>query len=124
MSAKLKNTTVIDQQKKTKTKTKKYIMNKAPCSIANSILATDISIAAKQHKLKELKIMETEKGFYIIVCLKWSKFPEWYLTTRRDRTQPKLFKDLDRLNKSLKTHYPNCNFKLFRNQELPPKNTK
>ncbi|MCU7800872.1 MAG: hypothetical protein KZQ70_12190 [gamma proteobacterium symbiont of Lucinoma myriamae] len=45
-------------------------MNQTPCTVANSILETDLNVALQQNKLDKIKIMETEEGFYIIVRLK------------------------------------------------------
>lgn len=92
-----------------------------PCSPENSILEGDLELAVLQKTLRKLKVMETPVGFYVVVLLKWAKEKEWYLTTRRDRNKPKIFKDLKRMNDHLRTAYPTDSFELFRNQELPPR---
>lgn len=94
-------------------------MKLSPCSPANSILEGDLDLAVQQQTLKKLKVMETPDGFFVIAQLKWAGSKEWYLTTRRERTQPKLFKDLKRLNDHLKEAYPTDSFELHRNQEVP-----
>jgi hypothetical protein len=96
-------------------------MKKLPCSPENSILEGDLELAVLQKTLDALKVMETPVGFYVIALLKWAEGKEWYLTTRRDRNMPKIFKDLSRLNDHLKETYPTESFELFRNQELPPR---
>lgn len=96
-------------------------MTRHPCSPENSILESDLEIAVLQNAIKELKVMETPEGFYVVVLLKWAKGKEWYLTTRRDRYMPKVFKDLKRLNDHIREAYPTDRFTLFRNQELPPR---
>lgn len=94
-------------------------MNRIPCSPANSILEGDLELAVQQQTLKKLSIAETSDGFYVIVQLKWAGNKEWYLTTRRERTQPRLFKDLKRLNDHLKADYPTDSIEIIRNQKMP-----
>jgi hypothetical protein len=94
-------------------------MQLSPCSPANSILEGDLDLAVQQQTLKKLKVMETPEGFFVIAQLKWAGNKEWYLTTRRERTKPKLFKDLKRLNDHLKEAYPTDSFELHRNQTVP-----
>jgi hypothetical protein len=94
-------------------------MNRTPCSPANSILEGDLELAVQQQTLKKLTIAETQDGFYVIAQLKWAGNKEWYLTTRREREQPRLFKDLKRLNDHLKDAYPTDSVEILRNQQLP-----
>ncbi|ERZ09682.1 TPA: hypothetical protein ACV5IO_005621 [Pseudomonas aeruginosa] len=119
-------------------------MKRQPCSPSNSILEGDLELAAQHQIIEKLKVMETPIGFYVIAQFsdkshilekhKGSGLPEWfyivaqmlsepgkewYLTTRRDRTSPKVFKDLKRLNDHLKEAYPTESFELVRNQEVP-----
>lgn len=96
-------------------------MNRTPCSPANSILEGDLDLAVQQETLKKLIVAETPEGFYVVAQLKWAGNKEWYLTTRRERTKPKLFKDLKRLNDHLKEAYPTDSFELLRNQTVPEK---
>lgn len=95
-------------------------MNRTPCSPANSILEGDLELAVQQQTLKKLTIAETPDGFYVVAQLKWAGNKEWYLTTRRERDQPRLFKDLKRLNDHLKMAYPTDSVEILRNQQLPP----
>lgn len=94
-------------------------MKLEPCSPENSILEGDLEIAVLQKSVVSLKVMETPEGFYVVVQLKWAKDKDWYLTTRRERNKPKVFKDLKRLNDHLREVYPTENFELLRNQTLP-----
>ncbi|RMP06152.1 hypothetical protein ALQ30_200603 [Pseudomonas syringae pv. persicae] len=123
-------------------------MKAIPCSPANSILEVDLELAATHGIIRKLSIMETPVGFYVSVqffdkkyvldryryqfsaFLEWPLVvqqllsepgKEWYLTTRRDRESPKIFKDLNRLNDHLKEFYPTDSFELFRNSEVPGK---
>ncbi len=59
------------------------------------------------------------EGFYLLVEFKWAMGKEWYLTTRRVRTHPKIYKDLNRLNDYLKETFPHISFELLRNQKIP-----
>ncbi|MDP4573454.1 hypothetical protein Q8O96_30760 [Pseudomonas sp. LPH60] len=115
-----------------------------PCSPANSILEGDLELAASHGIIQKLNVMETAAGFYvtaqfadkthvlkrhrgsglpewfyIIAQLLSEPGKEWYLTTRRDRAAPKIFKDLNRLNDHLKEAYPTESFELLRNCEVP-----
>lgn len=95
-------------------------MNLLPCSLASSILEGDLELAAQQQTLDKLIVMETPSGFYVIARFLWAKDRDWYLTTRRKRTEPRLYKDLIRLNKNMKEIFPTVGFELLRNQNLPP----
>lgn len=98
-------------------------MNLLPCSSENSILEGDLELAVLQKTLEKLKIMETPEGFFVVVNLKWAKGKDWYLTTRRERNTPKLFKDLKRLNDHLREAYPTEVVELYRNQQVPDNET-
>ena len=95
-------------------------MSLTPCSPANSVLEGDLEIAVQQQTLRKLTIAETPDGFYVIAQLLWAGKKDWYLTTRRVREQPRLFKDLNRLNDHLRTTYPTDRVEILRNQQLPP----
>lgn len=95
-------------------------MNRTPCSPANSILEGDLELAVQQQTLTRLTIAETADGYYIVAKLKWAGNKDCYLTTRRERDQPRLFKDLKRLNDHLRIAYPTDRVEILRNQQLPP----
>lgn len=99
-------------------------MNLSACSPENSILEGDLELAVLQETIDQIQVMETPVGFYVVVLLKWAEGKQWYLTTRRDRHTPKVFKDLKRLNDHLRELYPTDSFVLFRNMELPPQGGK
>jgi hypothetical protein len=95
-----------------------------PCSSVNSMLESDLDDTVKQGHLRRLKLMETPEGEFFIVVEKWvddekTRFKEWYLCTRRDRTIPKIFMDLTRLNDHLRGLFPEQGFDLRRQQLLP-----
>ena len=93
---------------------------RTPCSPANSILESDLDLAMQQETLIKLMVAETPEGFYVLAQFKWSGSKKWYLTTRRERTRPRIFKDFNRLNDLLKTAYPTDSIEIFRNQNSPP----
>lgn len=92
---------------------------RAPCGRSNSLLEEDLDRAVQQQTLTKITLAETDEGFYVVVRLKWAEDKDWYLCTRRDRTRPRLFKDLNRLNEHLKAAYPTQSIELLRNQEMP-----
>ncbi|MEA5249888.1 hypothetical protein [Xanthomonas fragariae] len=119
-------------------------MKRQPCSSSNSVLEGDLELAAQYNIIDQLKVLETDMGFYVVAIFadkvkilevhKNKGLPdwfyilsqllaepgkEWYLTTRRDRESPRLFKDLKRLNEYLQEKDPRDGFTLIRNQELP-----
>ena len=94
-------------------------MKPTPCSPANSILESDLELAVQQQTLTKLTVAETPEGFYVIAKIKWAGNKEWYLSTRRERNKPRLFKDLNRLNDLLKEACPMNSIEILRNQEVP-----
>lgn len=94
-------------------------MNLTPCSAATSMLEADLELATEQQTLTKLTIAETAGGFYVVARVRWAADKDWYLTTRRDRTRPRLFKDLHKLNDLLRESYPTARVELLRNQDLP-----
>jgi hypothetical protein len=96
-------------------------MRLTTCNEETSILEVELAAAVKQGSVANIHIMEMEENYYVVAELKYTPNKVWYLTTRRDRNAPKIFKDLNRLNKHLKTDYKTDTVTIFRNQELPPK---
>lgn len=98
-------------------------MNRKPCSPATSILEIELEPATMQHQLRKFLVADTVDGFYVVVELEWlgGSVDQLYLVTRRERTTPRLFKDLNRLNDLLKRLFPKGNIEIFRNMKLPKK---
>lgn len=96
-------------------------MNRKPCSPATSILEIELEPAMMQHQLRKFLVAETLEGFYVVVELEWlgGSLDQLYLATRRERTKPRLFKDLNRLNDLLKRLFPKGNIEILRNMNLP-----
>ncbi|MES2663948.1 MAG: hypothetical protein V4629_11675 [Pseudomonadota bacterium] len=93
-------------------------MNLPKCSLKNSLSETDLLIAAEQDTLEKILVVEVENGFCVLVEMKWAKDKKWFISTRRERHSPRLFKDLNRLNAFLKEHFPFTNYVLKRNGSL------
>jgi len=117
-------------------------MKQAPCSPANSVLEGDLQLAVKHQIIKSLTVVEVPTGFsvviefsgkpdtlkqhrqaglpdwfHILVQLLATPGKQWYLTTRRNRTSPRIFKDLSRLNDYLRQTCPDSGFTLVRTQQ-------
>ncbi|RBH74636.1 hypothetical protein [Xanthomonas oryzae] len=116
-----------------------------PCTLSNSILESDLELAAQYNLVNHIKVFETPGGFYVtakfankkndflkkikpmgvpeayyvLAQLLGEPGKEWYLTTRRKRDRPRMFKDLKRLNDLLLEKDPSDGFTLLRNQGLP-----
>jgi len=90
------------------------------CTIDNSLLSAELSNAAIQKTLDKITVMETLSGFYVVVQIKWSGSKDWYLVTRRNRNEPKVFMDLKRLNDHLLEICPSIGFELIRKMNFPP----
>ena len=95
-------------------------MKLQPCTTDNSLLSADLSNAAIQKTLDKINVMETPRGFYVVVQIKWSGLKDWYLVTRRNRREPKIFMDLKRLNEHLLEICPSTDFELIRKMDFPP----
>lgn len=61
-----------------------------------------IETSHQQGFITELIIYEVDGGFYITVKLTWSGDKVWYLTTRREKDTPRIFKSLNTLNDYLR----------------------
>jgi len=81
---------------------------------AKSILQTDLRFAGQQNLIGKIKVMETPEEYYLIIIQFKSSNRELYLATRRKRMEPRLFKDLTRVNKYLKNISATTGFELER----------
>lgn len=116
------------------------------CNAHNSVLETDLELAAKLDVIATLAINETDLGYYVTATFAKSqkalrKVQEiglktaaqtidelisdetkvWYLTTRRERNSPRIHKHLGRLNDFMRERYPTDIVLLRRNQAWPGK---
>ncbi len=86
----------------------------------NSYLENDFAVAAKKGAIKQINIIQAEEGYYIALHVSWSKEP-LFLATRRDRKNPRYFKDVDRLLEKLRLHVVNVPTITLHVSESPPK---
>lgn len=86
----------------------------------NSYLERDFVLATKKGIVESITIVESKEGYYLTVKVSWSK-EELYISTRRDRSQPRYFKDLDRLVDSLRENASGVNVNLVLSSEPPAK---
>lgn len=72
----------------------------------NSVEDSDVALMAKKNAIKEFNITEHEAStFYVTILCTWR--PELlHLSTRRVKTEPRMFKNLDRLTTHIKEQYP------------------
>ena len=70
------------------------------CELANSVLEPDLREAAVQGVIADIEILETRcaadvaPAYFVTVRMHWSGKKTWYLTTRRRRDRPRLFKQI------------------------------
>jgi len=104
-------------------------MKLKPCTEETSLLEADLMTADRQNNVELIQIMEvldvpgraSEPGsaYYLLVTLKTSP-KHWYFTTRRERDEPRLFRDLRRLRAYLKENFPKTDIRMEIDQTLPP----
>lgn len=71
----------------------------------NTLTELDLALYAKKDVIKALRIQEVAEGFILLIHLTW-RTEDLYLSTRRDRDQPKCFKTLQPLLELLRTYVP------------------
>lgn len=71
----------------------------------NTLIETELQLYARKHVIQDIHLLEEAEGFIVRVHLTWRP-DDLYLATRRDRTQPKLFKSIRPLLDLLRTHAP------------------
>jgi hypothetical protein len=86
------------------------------CTPANSVTENDLKIGDQQRFLKGFYVMETPTGFYIVAKMHGRN---WYVVTRRNRAQPRMYQNLHRLNESLREQFPNMGYELIRDRAMP-----
>jgi len=93
------------------------------CSVETTLLEPDLAEACRTKTLEyidiielpadELEVMGIPSGFYVVAKLSRSRLK--YLTTKRDRNNPRLFKHLERLTRLLGEICPTGTVTLHRN---------
>jgi len=89
-------------------------MNLPRCTLDNTMLEHDVRLAYKQGILEDFTLVETCEGFYLSFIVTCSSVNPWYLATRSNRTQPRLFKNFDRFLNQLADFCPSEKFILQR----------
>ena len=90
------------------------------CTPANSVTENDLKIGDQQGFLQSFTVMETTEGYYIVAMMHGKN---WYVVTRRVRTQPRMYQNLHRLSETLKEQFPKFGFTLLRDREIPDPDT-
>lgn len=71
----------------------------------NTLTEPDLALYAKTNVIKEIRIQEVIDGFIVQIPLTWRP-EELYLSTRRERDQPKRFKAIEPLLELLPANVP------------------
>lgn len=80
------------------------------CDPADSILQTDLDQPAIQRAILKIKLIYTEEGSYLSFVMRRDPTRELFLTTRRERTRPKMFVDPHLLLSNLLKMFPLMTF--------------
>jgi hypothetical protein len=89
-------------------------------TVENSLLEYDLKQHMTENNVRSVRVMETPIGFYILVrCWKPIK-REYFLCARRNQTIPKLFVNLNRVNKYLRQNAMTAHLVVIRDQPVPP----
>ncbi len=94
-------------------------LNLPACTSNNSLLEGEILTASQRQTITQIEVLETGKGLCLAVELKWEPGKTWYITTRRNREEPKYYADLTRLSKHLNELAPGIDFLLRRDPKIP-----
>ncbi len=91
------------------------------CDPSSTILQVDLDKLTTQQAVLRIKLIYTEEGSYLIFVLRNDPTKELFLTTRRERTRPKVFVDQNLLLAELHRNFPNLIFEASGNQlQSPP----
>lgn len=90
------------------------------CDPADTILQADLDKVKTQHAVLKIRLIYTEEGSYLSFVLKNDPAKELYLTTRRERTRPKVFVDQNLLLADLHRNFPGLIFEASGSQAPPP----
>jgi len=97
------------------------------CELVNSVILPELRDAAAKGVIADVEILETQiagrgankaPSYFVAVRMHWSGDKTWYLTTRRHRSHPKLFRQLSVLLELLRDIAPDP-LTLHRDVELP-----
>lgn len=92
------------------------------CELSNSVLESELREAAIQDVIASVEILEAmtdvAPSYFVAVQMHWSGKKVWYLTTRRDRTRPRLFRQVSVVLELLRS-VSSASITLRLNNELP-----
>ena len=72
----------------------------------NTITQPELHLAVRKNAVREFHIEQVAPGAFVVrVRLNWRP-EDLYLVTRRNRAQPRCFKDFDRLLQQIEEKYP------------------
>lgn len=92
------------------------------CSPDTSITETELRRAVQEKKVKRLALIEVKTGFFLIAfVVRIGGVQGLYVTTRRERYEPRVWRNLERMNTWLKELAADLNVVIVRKQKLPPR---
>lgn len=80
------------------------------CDPSDTILQVDLDKVKTSESVLKIKLVNTDEGSFLIFVLKSDPTRELFLTTRRDRTRPKVFVDQNLLLDDLRRSFPDFSF--------------
>jgi len=95
-------------------------MNHTNLTTDGGILEGELETAAEQGGIKDVRVVETTDGFYVVATVE-TKTETRFLATRRKPNEPRVFKDLERLNNLLRSVYPTGSIDLQCEGKYSPK---
>jgi len=70
-----------------------------PVGHENTVTETEMRDYASRGMVTSTDVMQTPDGeYFVVLTLYGHRKKEWYLTTRRERTRPRMFQNLEKLN--------------------------
>jgi hypothetical protein len=90
------------------------------CDPANTIIQVDLDKFKAQRAVHKIKFIYTDEGSYLVFVLKNDPTRDLYLTTRRERTRPKVFVNQNLLLADLHRSFPGLIFEANGDLIPPP----
>lgn len=94
-------------------------MKQTTLTADSGILEGELEAAADHDGIKAMQVVETADGFYVVATVK-PKTTTRFLATRREPNEPRMFKDLERLNNLLRSLYPEGSIDLQCEEKYSP----
>lgn len=90
-----------------------------PCSIDNCVIETQLSSLLQINQIEKIHVIEVSEGFYIVITFDWIRDRVWYIGTQRIKNQPRIFKDLTRMNTYIRKFFKNIPYTVHTGIPLP-----